>query len=194
MLRWVGRLGLVFTGWQLDGSKPEVPRFVLIAAPHTSNWDLLHLLLLAWSCGIRVSWMGKHTLFRGPMGPVMRMLGGVPVRRDRRNDLVKQMADVFAERDELVLTVPPEATRSRSEFWKSGFYRIAMAAGVRIHFGYLHYPTKTGGFGQYIEPTGDVARDMDAIRDFYQDKVGLYPEEFGPIRLADEAAPADATG
>ena len=186
MTRWLGKLVIAITGWRLDGSVPERDKFVLIAAPHTSNWDLLHLLTLAWSCGIHVNWMGKHQLFRGPMGPVMRMLGGVPVRRDRRNDLVKQMADQFAAREKLVLTVPPEATRSRAEFWKSGFYRIAIAANVRIHFGYLDYPSKTGGFGTYLEPTGDVKADMDVIRAFYSDKVGRYPDDFGPIVLRDE--------
>lgn len=187
MTRLLGKLVLAVTGWRVAGPVPEASRFVLIAAPHTSNWDLLHLLTLAWSCGISVSWMGKHTLFRGLMGPVMRAVGGVPVQRDRRSDLVKQMADVFAQRERLVLTVPPEGTRSRAEYWKSGFYRIALAAEVPIYFGYLDYATKTGGFGSFLKPTGDVKADMDQIRAFYADKVGRYPEAFGPIRLREEA-------
>ena len=164
---------------------------MLIAAPHTSNWDLLHLLALAWSVDIPVSWMGKHTLFRGLLGPLMRAVGGVAVQRDRRNDLVRQMADVFASREQLVLTVPPEATRGRAEYWKSGFYRIAFEAGVPIHLGYLDYPTKTGGFGTSVVPTGDVKADMDLIRAFYADKRGRYPERFGPIRLRDERSSED---
>jgi 1-acyl-sn-glycerol-3-phosphate acyltransferase len=186
MKRVLGRLVTSITGWRLEGPLPPSRKFVLIAAPHTSNWDLLHLLSLAWSCGISVNWMGKHSLFRGPMGPVMRLVGGVPVRRDRRSGLVEQMAEQFAARETLVLTVPPEATRSRAEHWKSGFYRIALAAGVPIHLGFLDYASKTGGFGTYIEPTGDVRADMEKIRAFYGDKVARYPEDFGPIRLRDE--------
>jgi 1-acyl-sn-glycerol-3-phosphate acyltransferase len=186
MLKLLGKLGIALTGWRPVGPVPEARRFVLIAAPHTSNWDLLHLLLLAWACGIRVSWMGKHSLFRGPMGPVMRALGGVAVRRDRRNDLVQQMAEVFASRERLALSVPPEGTRGRVDYWKSGFYRIASAAEVPIHFGFLDYPTKTGGFGSWVQPSGNVRADMDVIRAFYSDKVGRYPDDFGPIRLRDE--------
>ena len=191
MRRLLGKLMLAVTGWCIAGDRPDSRRFVLIAAPHTSNWDLFYLLMLAWSVDIPVSWMGKHTLFRGPMGPLMRAVGGVSVRRDRRNDLVKQMADVFASREQLVLTVPPEGTRGLREYWKSGFYRIALAAGVPIHFGYLDYPSKTGGFGSFVVPTGNVEVDMDVIRAFYANKIGRYPERFGPIRLRDETPSAD---
>ena len=110
---------------------------------------------------------------------------------DRRSGLVEQMAEEFAAREELVLTVPPEATRSRAEYWKSGFYRIAVAAGVPIHLGYLDYASKTGGFGTYCDPSGDVRADMEQIRAFYRDKVALYPEDFGPVRLRDEEEPSD---
>ena len=190
-MRWLGKVVTRVTGWRLVGAQPEARRFVLIAAPHTSNWDLFHLLTLAWSCGISVSWMGKHTLFRGPMGPIMRAVGGVPVRRDRRNDLVAQMAREFGERDELALTIPPEGTRSRAVHWKSGFYRIALAADVPIHLGYLDYPSKTGGFGEWVDPTGDALADMDQIRAFYQGKTGKYPDCFGPIRLREETERSD---
>jgi 1-acyl-sn-glycerol-3-phosphate acyltransferase len=161
-------------------------RCVLIAAPHTSNWDLAYLLALSWVVGVRVSWMGKHALFRGPMGPVMRALGGVPVRRDRRNDLVAQMAAAFAQGPSLVLTVPAEGTRGYTPRWKSGFYRIAQAADVPIVLGYLDYARRRGGFGPQISATGDVKRDMDRIRAFYADKVARHPRSFGPVELAAE--------
>jgi 1-acyl-sn-glycerol-3-phosphate acyltransferase len=163
-------------------------RCVLIAAPHTSNWDLAYLLAISWVVGVRVSWMGKHTLFRGPMGPVMRALGGVPVRRDRRNDLVAQMTAAFAQHPSLVLTVPAEGTRSYAPRWKSGFYRIAQAAEVPIVLGFLDYARRRGGFGPTISPSGDVKRDMDRIRAFYADKVARHPDCFGPIELAAEDA------
>lgn len=188
MKRLLGKMVMRITGWRVVGSVPDTAKLVLIAAPHTSNWDLLHLLTLAWSVDIRVAWMGKHSLFRGPLGLLMRSLGGIPVRRDRRNDLVQQMAERFAEADRLVLTVQPEATRARTEFWKSGFYRIAMTAGVPIHLGFLDYERRTGGFEASVTPTGDIAADMAVIRDFYADKCARYPECVGPVRLREELA------
>ena len=178
-------------GWTAVTPFPAHRRYVMIAAPHTTNWDLLFLLSCAWSCGVPVSWMGKHQVFRFPVAGFFKALGGVPVRRDRRNDLVAQMAAIFAEREEFVLVIPPEATRARTEFWKSGFYRIAIAANVPIYLGYLDYPTKTAGFGTCIQPTGDVKVDMDAIRVFYADKVGKTPEGFGPVRLKEEIPEAE---
>ena len=187
MMRWFGKFMVALTGWRVEGEQPDTAKFVLLAAPHTSNWDFLHLLTLAWSVGIPVAWMGKHTLFWGPLGPLMRALGGVPVRRDRRNDLVQQMVDRFGQADRLVLTVQPEATRARAEFWKSGFYQIATAAGVPIHLGYLDYARRAGGFEMSLVPTGDLEADMDVLRQFYADKCARYPELVGPIRLREES-------
>ena len=185
--RRLGQLFLSLTGWAPEGDVlPE--RCVLIAAPHTSNWDLAYLLALTWVVGVRISWMGKHTLFRGPLGPVMRALGGIPVRRDRRGDLVAQMAAAFAQSPSLVLTVPAEGTRRYAPRWKSGFYRIAQAAEVPIVLGYLDYARRRGGFGPHVSATGDVKRDMDRIRAFYADKVARHPECFGPIELEAEDA------
>ena len=180
-----GIVNFIF-GWKAIGPLPQHSKYVMIAAPHTTNWDLLFLLSCAWACGVPVSWMGKHQIFRWPVAGLFKALGGVAVRRDRRNDLVAQMAEIFAERDEFVLVIPPEATRSRVDFWKSGFYRIAIAADVPIHFGYLDYPTKTGGFGAFLKPTGDITADMAVIRAFYADKTGKNPEWFGPVRLKEE--------
>lgn len=190
MKRFIANLFLWINGWTHVGQAPDEPRYVLLAVPHTSNWDLIYLLAFAWAHDIGISWMGKHSIFKGPTGPLMRKLGGVPVRRDRRNDLVAQMAAAFEERDRLVLVVPPEGTRSRAEHWKSGFYRIAMAAKVPVVPSLLDYGRKRGGFGDPIELSGDVVRDMDVFRAFYDGVQGKYPEEFGPIRLAEESEPA----
>lgn len=191
MRRAFASLFLRATGWRPEGPRPAARRYVLIAAPHTSNWDLAYLLALSWTVGVRVSWMGKHTLFRGPMGSVMRALGGVPVHRQRSNDLVAQMAEAFAQAPSLVLTVPAEGTRGYAPRWKSGFYRIAQAAEVPIVLGFLDYARRRGGFGPQVTPTGDVKRDMDRIRAFYADKVARHPERFGPIELASEDAAHD---
>ncbi len=187
----LAKIFLRLSGWAPEGERPAARAFVLIAAPHTTNWDLLYFLAHAWAFGINPSWIGKHTLFRGPLGPVMRWLGGVPVYRARAGGLVAQMAQLFQREPDLVLTVPPEGTRSRARFWKSGFYQIARAARVPIVMGFLDYDRRRGGLGPALTPGNDVRADMDAIRAFYADKRGKYPEHFGDVRLVEESA-ADA--
>jgi 1-acyl-sn-glycerol-3-phosphate acyltransferase len=182
LARWF----LWISGWKAEGTKPAARRFVLIAAPHTSNWDLAFLLAFAAVFDVRVSWLGKHALFRPPLGWVMRRVGGIPIVRHRRGDMVAQAARSFASREELALVVPAEGTRSRVGHWKSGFYHIARTANVPIVLGYLDYARRRGGFGPSLEATGDVRGDMDEIRTFYADKVGRHPERFGEVRLADE--------
>ncbi len=189
--RALAKAFLRLTGWALEGTRPVPRGFLLIAAPHTTNWDLVYLLACAWAFGISPSWMGKHTLFWGPLGPVMRWLGGVPVYRGRAGGLVSQMAQAFERHPDLVLTVPPEGTRARATHWKSGFYHIARAARVPIVMGYLDYERRRGGLGPLMVPGDDLCADMDAFRAFYTDKRGKYPDQFGPIRLAEEEA-ADA--
>lgn len=180
------------TGWEPEGKAPEARKFVLLAAPHTSNWDLPYLLALATVFGIRVSWIGKHTLFVGPMGPIMRFFGGISIDRRKRSNMVAQMAEAFEKADYLALTVPPEGTRSRVPHWKSGFYHIAREANVPIVLGFLDYKRRRGGFGPEIIPTGDIKADMDRIREFYKDKIAKYPEKFGDVRLKEEDPAPDA--
>lgn len=187
MIPQLAALLLRLVGWQPEGEPPAARRFVLIAAPHTSNWDLALLLLLGQVYGVRVSWMGKHSLFVGPMGWVMRAVGGVPVRRDRSNSLVSQMAAVIEKSDRIALTVPAEGTRSYTTHWKSGFYHIARAANVPVVLGFLDYSRRRGGFGPEVVLTGDVREDMSEIRGFYSDKDGRYPDQVGEILLKEEA-------
>lgn len=186
MTKLLARAFLRLTGWEPEGRRPAARRFVLIAAPHTSNWDLAYLLALAWVLEVKIAWMGKHQLFRGPMGTIMRKVGGVPVRRDRRNDLVQQMADLIRDSDAIALTVPAEGTRDYVPHWKSGFYHIARRAEVPIVLGYLDYSRRRGGFGPELIPTGEISQDMDEIRAFYADKRGRYPDLEGEIRLKEE--------
>lgn len=190
MLRLLAVAFLWATGWKPEGQRPVARRFVLIAAPHTSNWDLAYLLALAEIYDLRISWMGKHQIFRWPFGGLFRALGGIPIRRHERADRVGAMAKEFAERDRFALVVPSEATRGWAPHWKSGFYHIARRAEVPIVMGFLDYHRRRGGFGPALRPTGDLKRDMDQIREFYVDKVGKYPENFGPVRLREE----DPTG
>ncbi len=173
-----------------DGPMPQ--RCVVIAAPHTTNWDFPITLAMARVSGVRISWLGKASLFKGPMGPIMRRLGGVAVDRSAPGGMVAALAGELRTRDELRLVVPAEGTRSRTEYWKSGFYRIAESAEVPIVLAFVDRSTRSGGFGPAIEVTGDVRADMDLIRAFYDGKTGLHADRFGPIRLREEEADPSA--
>ena len=186
MRLWIAKLFLRATGWKPEGAPPAKRRFVLIAAPHTSNWDLFYLLALSEAFDLRISFMMKHTVFRGPFGPLFKSLGGIPIYRHKRGDLVKQMVEAFGERDEFVLVVPAEGTRIRVDYWKSGFYHIAREANVPIVLGYLDYARKRGGFGPAITTSGSIGDDMDVIRDFYSDKSARHPELFAEPRMREE--------
>ena len=146
------------------------------------------MLLVAQAIDIRMAWMIKNDWLRGPAGMVLRRMGAVGIDRSRRTNLVQQMVDEFARHDDFVLVIPPEGTRSRAEHWKSGFYNIAVGAGVPVVPGFMDYGRKRVGLGAPIAMTGDVRVDMDAIRHFYDDKdpIGFHPELVGPIALRAE--------
>lgn len=180
---WLARCFLWFVGWKPEGELPPTRKFVLVSAPHTSNFDAVLLIALGYMYGIKLNWVGKHTLFTWPLGYLMRAWGGVPVDRRSRNNMVDQLAEEFSRREQLILAVPPEGTRSRAEYWKTGFYYIALTAKVPIVLGFLDYRRKRGGFGPTIQPSGDIDADMEIIRDFYKDITGKHPEDFGPIQI-----------
>jgi 1-acyl-sn-glycerol-3-phosphate acyltransferase len=187
--RSIGRFVLWSRRWRIEGDPPaDHTKYVLIAAPHTSNWDLLYLLAMSWTTGVRVSWLGKESLFPGPVGTVLRALGGIPVVRDQKSGLVSSLAREFAAADRLVVAFPPEGTRSRTDHWRTGFYRVACASEVPIVCSYLDYSRRLGGFGPVIEPGGDIAVDLPLFQEFYADKRGKYPHEESDVALR----PADA--
>jgi len=173
------------TRWGSVGSPPDISKYVVIGAPHTSNWDLLYLLMFAWSHDVRISWLGKESIFVGPVGWVLRRAGGIPVRRERRNGLVASLTTAFAAAEELVVVIPPEGTRGRTDHWKSGFYRVARSAGVPIVCSYLDYGTRVGGFGPTVWPGDDVDADMEVFRTFYADKRGKFDDQVSEIRFRD---------
>ena len=160
---------LRLTGWTLAGQLPaDQPKCVLIAAPHTSNWDLPYTLMVAFALRINIYWMGKAQLFRGPFGPLMRWLGGIAVDRSLSTNLVAASARAIREADgALCLVVPPEGTRSKTRQWKTGFYWIAHEAGVPIVMAYMDYPRKLSGLGPVFKPSGDIAADMVQIKAYY---------------------------
>jgi len=178
-------------GWKIQGEPSSYRKYVLIAAPHTSNWDFPFMLATAWVMGVRISWFGKHTLFLPPWGWFMRKLGGVAVDRRAPHSLVKQMAERFSGRNELVLAVPPEGTRSKVGFWKSGFYHIACESGVPIGLGYLDYKRKLCGLGMFVIPSGNINDDMSKIRSFYRNIRGKYPDLESEPRLREETKSGD---
>jgi 1-acyl-sn-glycerol-3-phosphate acyltransferase len=164
---------------------------VLVVAPHTSNWDFLVMLLLAAALRLKVTWMGKHTLFRPPFGWIMRRLGGLPIDRGARHNIVEQAVGSFRVYDRLLLAILPEGTRKRTPYWRSGFYHIALGAHVPIALGFADYRRKVGGIGRVIVPSGDVDADMALIRDFYSGIIGKRPDQFGEIRLKSQEEEVD---
>lgn len=183
ILHYLGRVFLFLLGWRVVGDARQYPKAVLIAAPHTSNWDFIYGLAIAWSLNIKFSFIGKDSLFRGPLGTVMQALGGIPVNRHERKNAVQQIVDIFNEREALILGIAPEGTRRRVEYWKTGFYYMALEANVPILLGFFDYERKIGGMGSYIFPTGDIQADMQLIHDFYADKKGKNPEAFGAVQI-----------
>jgi 1-acyl-sn-glycerol-3-phosphate acyltransferase len=183
----IARTILRLAGWKIEGARPPHSHYILIAAPHTSNWDFPLMLLFAAAFNIKITWMAKHSLFYPPMGWVMRALGGIPVVRNKNTNVVASMIEAFASAPELVVAVPTEGTRARMDFWKSGFYHIANGAGVPIVPSYLDYGQKRGGFGPALTTSGNISVDMDYLREFYRPMAGKFPERFGPIRLREES-------
>ena len=180
LLRGFSLAFLKLTGWKVEGSlPPQAAKSVFIAAPHTSNWDLPYTLMVAFALRLNPYWMGKHTIFKAPFGPIMRWLGGIAVNRDQANNLVAASAQAIREADGPVqLIVPPEGTRSKTRYWKTGFYYIAQTAGVPIVMAYMDYAAKRSGLGPLFQPTGDVEADMAAIKAFYAPFKGKNADQF----------------
>jgi 1-acyl-sn-glycerol-3-phosphate acyltransferase len=172
---WVfSHLYMRLSGWKIEG-RLAVDKCVLIAAPHTSNWDLPLTLMTAFVLDLRLHWMGKHTIFKFPFGGLMRWLGGIAVNREQKNNLVAN--SVQALRDfpgKVQLIIPPEGTRDKVTTWKTGFYWIAVQAQVPIQLAYMDYANKRAGLGPLIHPTGDIEKDMVEIKAFYAPFMGKH--------------------
>lgn len=190
MRRLIARIFWAFSRWKLvTEPAPEKPT-VLIGAPHTSNWDFVLMLGIAWKLGMNFRWLGKASLFSGWRGPIMRGLGGIPVDRSDAGRVVGEVVDRIRAGEVFGLVVTPDGTRTNTGPWKSGFYRIAREAGMPVTLGYVDRTTMTTGLGPTLELTGDVAADMDRIRAFYADKAGFRPECRTEPRLSSETSEA----
>lgn len=176
--RAAGRLWLAAFGWRMAGDWPGYTQLVLLAAPHTSNWDGVHMLAAAGAWGVRLRWMGKASLVAGPFGWLVRWAGCVPVARGAAGDVVPSMLAAFADAPALILAIPPEGTRGAVGRWKTGFYRIAHGAGVPIVFSVLDYGTKTVRLAGELWPSGDFDADWPAIRAVYAGAEGKIAGRF----------------
>jgi 1-acyl-sn-glycerol-3-phosphate acyltransferase len=178
--RFASMVFLKLAGWKVVGSLPDHARkSVLIAAPHTSNWDLPYTLMVCFVLRLNVYWIGKSSIFKPPFRGVMMALGGISVDREKSNNLVAESSAALTNAEgALQLIVPPEGTRSGTRFWKTGFYYIAAGAGVPILLAYLDYGKKVGGLGPVFQTTGDIDADMVAIKAFYKGVKGKNADQF----------------
>ncbi len=185
-MRWLAERYVRLRGWRLTGEQPSVAKFVAVGAPHTSNWDFIFFLAVVSHFNIPARVIGKSSLVRWPFGPLMRRLGIIPVDRDSGQGLVEQMVQEFNRSEHMALVVAPEGTRSAAPHWRSGFYRIAVAAGVPIVMSFIDAENRVAGLGPTLHPTGDISTDMDQIRSFYSGVKGRHPERQGPVVLQEE--------
>jgi 1-acyl-sn-glycerol-3-phosphate acyltransferase len=170
-------------GWRRVFVPPPVPKGIIVVYPHTSNWDFIIGILYKIATGFQVRWLGKDTLFRWPVRQLLLRLGGLPVNRRDPSGLVGTLLAEFARSESMWLGMAPEGTRAHTNYWKSGFYRIAVAGGLCVGLGYIDYATKTVGIETYVNLTGDPTQDFARIRASYAGKRGRRPENEGDIRL-----------
>ncbi|MBU2098516.1 MAG: lysophospholipid acyltransferase family protein [Gammaproteobacteria bacterium] len=174
-LRLLASAILALMGWRAIGKPLQEKQFVLIGAPHTSNWDFPLMLMVVLKLRLKLNWMGKNTLFMFPFGGFMRWLGGIPIDRSQHHGVVDQVVEQYQQNPQLVVLVPPEGTRKHVKEWKTGFYHIANNAGIPILMGYLDVARKEAGLADFFYPTGHVDDDIRAIRRFYAGKKGIKP-------------------
>ena len=175
----LSRAVLRAAGWQFEGAFPDLPKFVVAVAPHTSNWDFIVGVLARRALGLDAHFLGKHTLFKPPLGPIMRWLGGTPVRRDVPGGVVGQVVENIQSHDAFVLGLAPEGTRKRVTAWRTGFYHIAHGAGIPIVPVTFDYGRKRVAAAPPIVPTGDLDADFAQMRAFYEQATPLKPDGVG---------------
>ena len=184
ILRFASLILLKATGWKLDGHAPQAEKFVLVSAPHTSNYDFLFFVAIIYRFRLKLYWMGKDALFNHPLKFIVRYAGGIAINRSKKSGVVEQTIELFRQSDRLGIAIPVEGTREKTEGWKSGFYHIARGANVPIVLGFLDYEKKIGGFGPEMLLTGDLQADMTVIGDFYADIAAKHPEKKTEPRLS----------
>ena len=181
----IGNLIFWLSGWKIEGEIPADKKSVLILAPHTSNWDAFIMLPALFKMRIHVNWMGKKEIFFWPVKKTLIWLGGIPIDRSVKSNVVENTINIINQAEKIIIGISPEATRSKSKTWRSGFYHIANHSRIPIHFGYLDYPRKVAGFARGFVPSGDIEKDMDIIREFYKDKLyqGKFSDNVGEMKF-----------
>ncbi|MBL8414442.1 MAG: 1-acyl-sn-glycerol-3-phosphate acyltransferase [Propionivibrio sp.] len=170
-------------GWRSVFVPPPGPKSVVLVYPHTSNWDFPLGVLFKARHRMILNWAGKDSLFRWPLKGFFIWLGGVPINRRENTGMIRQLIDIFAQSESFCMCITPEGTRSRSEHWKTGFYRLALATGVPVGLGFIDYGNRRIGVERWISLTGDEETDLALFRTYYADKSGCYPEKAGDIRF-----------
>lgn len=181
--RWARGL-LRRIGWTLELAPPPGPKMVLVMYPHTSNWDFIIGLIARFACGWPIHWLGKHSLFRPPLGRLFRHLGGIPVNRSMPGSLIDDLSEYCRTHDHAIIAMAPEGTRGHVTGWKSGFHRIARAANIPMAMGYIDYGRKRIGIAGYLAASDDIDADMIRIAGFYTGVRGLRPDAAGEIVAA----------
>jgi 1-acyl-sn-glycerol-3-phosphate acyltransferase len=181
--RWLAGALLGLLGWRLEITWPTVPHCIIIVYPHTSNWDFLVGYLAKVAAGVPGQWIGKDTIFRWPVAGLLRRMGGIPVNRREPTGLIRRLVAEFEQRPFLWLVLAPEGTRARTEYLKSGFYRLALAAGVPVGLAVFDWRTRVLSLRTYLWLTGDEAPDLERIREAYAGAQGRHPQQASPIRF-----------
>lgn len=174
---------LRLAGWKVVLVRPPGPKAVVIVYPHTSNWDFIVGILARYAIAIPFRFVGKDTLFRWPFGGLFRRLGGIPVNRRQSTGFVGDLIEAFDKADSLYLAIAPEGTRRRIDHWKSGFYRVALAANVPLGLAFIDYSRREVGIEAWLSLSGNEAEDLAGIRAGYSNKRGKKPEMEGDIRF-----------
>lgn len=177
---------LALVGWKAKGEielhlLPK--KFVAILAPHTSNWDLIFIMGIIFALGLKFNWFGKKEAFQWPLGGIFKKLGGIPIERSTQHNMVQKTVDLVRSRENIIIGIAPEGTRSNTKYWKTGFYHIAHQASIPIVFGFLDYDRKVGGLGPMMETTGDIEEDFKEIRSYYKNIIAKHPECVGEMAI-----------
>jgi 1-acyl-sn-glycerol-3-phosphate acyltransferase len=184
---WLGCFVFWIFGWKAQGPPPPHAKYVALFAPHTSYWDLPVAMAMTFVLRVRGNYMAKDTVFRGPLGWLLRILGGIAIERSHKHNTVEQVLEVIRDNEQCIFAITPEGTRKKVEYWKTGFYQIALQANIPIVLAFLDYKHRAGGNGGTFWPSGDVEADLRKIQAFYDKVTPRNPERWSPPRFRPEA-------
>lgn len=183
ILRIISLIILKSLRWKAVRPLPEKNKYIIIVAPHTSNWDVLYGFILAFTLKLDARFLAKKELFRWPFAPIIRWIGGITTDRSSHSNIVDKIVKIFNENEKFVLAIAPEGTRHKVDYWKSGFYHIATGANIPIVLAFIDFGTKTGSAGPLLYPSGDINKDMVTIRNFYLNKKGNNDDQTSPAAI-----------